>query len=302
MQRARSPVLRINGRETINLALLLSFPVIGLDQFLRTPSASFSVQPAVQVLHWVADSLMAAPLFAVAVWAGDRIAGRAGIGSDGIGSDGISARRGDVLKRLLLITLLAALALTPAWLGIDRSDDPVRAQPLVFPHAQDSGDVYWVPGWVVAALVCVCLGPAAAWAGRSLTRRMANRLPGGPRAVARAAVPVLLVAAVPLFAWFLHQAAARAYASQVYYTTAQNAPARSHALAQAADAARLPVSAPVTAAPHAFAYQAAHALQDGLAGQAAGLPVAVIALSRGTRSSRRKQPLTAPQKGGACNE
>jgi hypothetical protein len=42
-------------------------------------------------------------------------------------------------------------------------------------------------------------------------------------------------------------------------------------------------SAQVNSAPHAFAYQAAHALQDGLAGQVAGLPVAAIFLLRGTR-------------------
>jgi hypothetical protein len=43
--------------------------------------------------------------------------------------------------------------------------------------------------------------------------------------------------------------------------------------------------AQVNSAPYAFAYQAAHALQDGLAGQVAGLPVAAVVLLRGTRRS-----------------
>jgi hypothetical protein len=60
----------------------------------------------------------------------------------------------------------------------------------------------------------------------------------------------------------------------------------------------------VSSAPYAFAYQAAHALQDGLAGQAAGLPVAAIVLLRGTRrpdSRHQHQPADAHQtpKGGS---
>ncbi|HEX6518425.1 MAG TPA: hypothetical protein VF070_00200 [Streptosporangiaceae bacterium] len=249
------------------MALLVSFPVIGLDQLLRTSPSRFAGQSAAQIQNWLADSLLALPLFALGIWAGDRIARRAGLGTP---------RTVDAVKRALVITVAAALALAPVWFWIDRSDDPVTAQPLVFPHAQDSGDVYWVPSWVILTLVCVCLAPAAAWAGWRVTRRLRPRLP-------RVAVLVPLLAAAPVLAWLLHQAAGHAYASQLYYTSAQAAPARPHARAQAAREARPPVSAPLAAAPNAFADQAAHALQDGLAGQAIGLPVAAIVLLRGTR-------------------
>lgn len=103
------------------------------------------------------------------------------------------------------------------------------------------------------------------------------------------------LAAVPAAAWLLHEAAGHAYSSRVYYATSTTsaAPGRSGALAADIRAARSHPSAAVTAAPwpqahvnsapYAFAYQAAHALQDGLAGQVAGLPVAAIVLLRGTR-------------------
>jgi hypothetical protein len=266
----------LGGHDIMVMALLISFPVIGLDQFLRISPSKLSEQPAVQIQNWLGQSLLALPLFAVGIWAGDRIARRAGLGT---------ARRIDAVKRALVITLLAALALTPVWFGIDRSDNPVTAQPLVFPHAQDSGDVYWAPSWVILTLVCACLAPAAGWAGWGLARRLQSRLPRRAKTVTRAAVFVPLLAAVPVLAWLLYQAAGHAYASRVYYATSIGfaAPARPHAPAADAREARSAMAPTVTAAPHAFAYQAAHALQDGLAGQAAGLPVAAIVLLRGTR-------------------
>jgi hypothetical protein len=250
---------RLNGREISVIALMISFPVIGLDQFLRTASGRFSAQPYAQVEHWVTDSLIMLPLFAVGVWAGDLIASLAGVGA---GHD--TARRADVVTRALVISLFTGLAQVPAWFVVDRSDNPVTAQPLVAPQAHDSGDVYWVASWVVIALVCVCLAPLAVWVARAAAKA----------AVAQAALLLPLLAVTVLGAWALHQAAARAYASQVYYTTASTVVTRdSHAFLTAADAA----------APFVFGYQAAHALQDGLAGQAAGLPVAVIALLRVAR-------------------
>lgn len=282
----------LSGRELSAIALMISIPVIGLDQFLRTSSGRFSAQPYVQVEHWLTDSLIMLPLFAIGVWAGDRIASLARLGT---------ARRADVLKRALVITLFAAVAQVPAWLVVNKSDNPVTAQPLVPPQARDSGDVYWVAPWVVITLVFVCLAPAAVWAartiGRGITSRVTlsrpgtTRLPRGTATLAQAALLAPLLATAALGAWALHQAAVRAYASQVYYTSAPAALTR-HALSAARGASR-PNGTPVTAAPFAFVYQAAHALQDGLAGQAAGLPVAVIALLRVTRGldgSNQHQP------------
>lgn len=256
----------LDGHSIVTAALLISFPVIGLDQFLRTAAARFPADPPAAVGHWLTDSLIALPLFAASVWAADRIAGRAGLGIAG---------RADLVRRALLIALFAALAMAPVWFVFNQLDNPVLAQPLVSPHAQDSGDVYSVAPAVIIALACVCLIPAAAWAGSALTR--------GATVATRTAVLLVAVAAGLAFACLLHQAAVRGYASQVYYTPA-NAPAPG----SAPDTGAPDTGAPDTAAPYAFAYQAAHALQDGLAGQAAGLPVAAAALLWVTRRRAAK--------------
>lgn len=288
---------RLSGRDISVVALIISFPVIGLDQFLRTASGRFSAQPYVQVGHWLTDALIVLPLFAIGVWAGDRIAGLAGLGT---------ARRADVLKRAAIVTLLAAVAQVPAWFVVNKSDNPVTAQPLVFPQAHDSGDVYWVAPWVVLTLVCACLAPAAIWAARTIGRGITSRIAarhGAPlsrsaAALTHAALLVPLLAMTLLLAWALHQAAERAYASQVYYTVAAPAPQHSHVYS-AVRTASPPAGSPVTAAPFAVAYQAAHALQDGLAGQAVGFPVAVIALLWVTRGlDNRNQHHPADTQGG----
>lgn len=289
----RTPVAgtTLGGREISAVALMISFPVMGLDQFLRTASGRFTAQPYAEVWRWLTDSLIMLPLFAIGVWAGDRIAELAGLGT---------ARRADVLKRALVITLFAALAQVPAWFAVNKSVDPVTAQPLVAPQAHDSGDVYWVASWVIVTLVCVCLAPAAVWAARAICRRLTSRVTSRVAAAfTQAALLVPLLAGAALGAWALHQAAARAYASQVYYTSGPPALTRhSRALSATADDSH-PKSAPVTAAPFAFLYQAAHALQDGLAGQALGLPVAAIALLRfGRELDDRSQHQPADTEGG----
>ena len=94
--------------------------------------------------------------------------------------------------------------------------------------------------------------------------------------VLRVATTVLLIAAVPVLAWLLHQAAVHAYSSRVYYTSAVAACERP------------------AAARFALGYQAAHALQDGLAGQAAGLPVTVAFLLAGVRPLASRQTPAGP--------
>jgi hypothetical protein len=263
---------RLGGREIINLALLLSFPVIALDQFLRTPVAQLMAQPAVQAQYWVTDSLMMLPLFAAGIWAADRI-----------------ARRAAPFNRAVVIVLCVALALMPVWFERNKKDHMPQGG-LVTPHSLGGVDVYYVASAVIVALVCVSLVPAAAWAGRALAGRLAPW--------ARVPVPVLLVACVPVAAWLLHQAAEHAYASQVNDTSALlSAPVRSHAVFGSGHEAGK--GAAVTAAPYAFLDQTAHALQDGLAGQAAGLPVASIALLWGARADARSRHVS---KGGTEDE
>lgn len=261
-----------DGPYLLRLSVILSFACTGLDQFLRTPPGQLSAQSAGR---WLTGSLILLPLFAIGIWGGDWVAGRAGLGMT----------RPDVAKRALLMALLAAVALMPVWFLANRTDGLASAQALVTPGSRGSYDVYWVSSGVVTALLCVCLLPAGLWAGRSVAARI--RMPGGAGTVARAAVTVALLAAAPVLAGALHLAAQHAYASQVSYTSAAAAvPAQSHVFA---DRARVPAPLPVTAAPFALAYQAAHALQDGLAGQAAGLPlIAVSLLAAARRASRPK--------------
>jgi len=287
----------LNGHGVFVLAIFISIPVIGLDQFLRTPFAQFSAQPMATVAHWIEDSLMAVPLFAVAIVAGDWIAGRAGL---------YTSRRGDAVKRAALITALSAVVLAPTWFQVDRTDDPVTAQPFVFPHPNESGDVYWVSSAVIVALACVALLPMAAWAGHAIVRGHWPRPPRTPAAAARATGALLLVAAVPVAAWLLHQAAGHAYASRVYDTSAQSLTRpRPHQVqptgassAAAGPAAAAPAGPSAGAVPGAFAYQAAHALQDGLVGQALGFPVTVVALIWGTRALQGHDEKSRPAPAG----
>lgn len=260
----------LSGRGIVVLAASIGLPVIGLDQVLRTSPGQFSAQPLTEIVHWATDAMMALPLFAIGVLAAERVAVRARIGMD---------RRTDVLKRALLVTAACAVVVSPAWFQVDRTDNPVTAQPLTFPHASDSGDVYWVGPIVIVALVCACLAPLAVWAGHR-----------AGRGLARVTATVVLLAAVPAAAWLLHQAAYRAYASRVYETPALlSAPPRPHAIRSSVS--RQPAAnPPVTAAPYALGYQAAHALQDGLAGQAAGLPVAIAVLLLGGSALRGGSP------------
>jgi hypothetical protein len=264
----------LDGRLVVVLALWLSFPVIGLDQFLRTPPAHISDQPATVIGHWLADSMMALPLFAIGILVADWISRRMRLGRG----------RADAAKRALLVTATCAVVLAPAWFQVDRTDNPVTAQPLVFPQARDSGDVYWVASGVIIALASASLVPLAAWAGVRLARAMATRSPVRAATIARVALIAVLVAAVPLLAWLLHRAAVRAYASRVYETSSpQSVRPRPH---QVHSTPSPTPSQPQVAAPNAFGYQAAHALQDGLVGQAAGLPVALVVLAWGTGTVR----------------
>jgi hypothetical protein len=100
----------------------------------------------------------------------------------------------------------------------------------------------------------------------------------------------MLVAGAAVLAWLLHQAAQRAYASQVNNTsTLLFVRVHSHAFFGGGHASRVSAETPVTSAPFAFAYQVAHALQDGLAGQAAGYPAAIMVLWRARGPRRRDQ-------------
>ena len=52
-------IRRFSPQETLPLAALLSFLIVGLYQFLQTTPAQFGAAPLFQVLRWLSDGLMA---------------------------------------------------------------------------------------------------------------------------------------------------------------------------------------------------------------------------------------------------
>ena len=271
-------------QETLPLAALLSFLIVGLYQFLQTAPAQFGASPLFQVLRWLSDGLMAVPLFAAAVWTGHWSASRLGL---------TLTSRADVFKRALLIAAALALFLIPGWFAYHELASLTQSADLVSSHSHGAGGgitKYWVGSVVVYVLLLVPLSAAAIWAAYQVGTRYRFRLPTTADLFARGSVIAILLGGIPVLAWFLHQAANRAVSAQVYYTTTlQFAHIHSHAFFAADHGARLPPPGPpVTAAPFALAYQVARAFQDGLVGQAIGLPVVALVLLWGTSRLRRQ--------------
>jgi hypothetical protein len=224
-------------------------------------------------LRWACDSLIALPLFALGVWAAQRIAGWRGIGMD---------RRGDLLRRSLITAACLAVVLVPGWFGHNWLNSLTQSEPLVPVHVHGKtigANAHWVSDPVVFALLLVPLLALAGWSGYLIVARARFRIPGVADITARAALAAMCVAAAPAVAWFVQKAADRSNSAQVYYTSALlSVHVHSHVLFKDGRAVSLPKGPPVTPAPYAFAYQVAHAFQDGLAGMAIGLPVAVVTL------------------------
>jgi hypothetical protein len=265
-------------QETLPLAALLSFLLVGLYQFLQTAPAQFGASPLFQVLRWLSDGLMAMPLFAAAVWTGHWAASRLGL---------TLASRTDVFRRALLIAGALAVFLTPGWFAYNELARLTQSADLVFGHSHGAGGgitKYWVSSVVIYVLLLVPLSTATIWTAYQVINRYRFRLSKIADLFARGSVIAILLGGIPVLAWFLHEAANRAVSAQVYYTTAQQfAHIHSHAFFAADHGAHLPPPGPpVTAAPFALAYQVARAFQDGLVGQAIGLPVVALVLLWGT--------------------
>jgi len=101
--RARAPTASFR-HNTLLVALIIVFPVIGLEQFLHTTPFEFQRQPMYEALHWLSDSLLALPLAALAVWVGNWLATRLGLGISSIS---------DVFTRACMIALVLAVLLVP---------------------------------------------------------------------------------------------------------------------------------------------------------------------------------------------
>jgi hypothetical protein len=257
------------------LALLLSFLVVGLDQFLQTAPEQFSASPLLQFLRWLSDGLMAFPLFAVAVWTGQRVADRLGLAPDD---------RADSVRRALLIAAAIAVVLVPGWFAYNALANATGGANFSSGHVHGSGagtiTKYWVNGSTVYLLLLAPLLAGAVAAGYLIVARVRFRLPALADRVARGSLVAALGAGVPALAWFLHQAANRAASSQIYNTAAvQLVHIHSHQFFAADKGAHLPPPGPpAPAAPFAFAYQVARAFEDGLVGQVIALPVLLLLL------------------------
>ena len=278
-QRGADEEITLDGQGIFTMSLALSFTVIGLEQFLYTAPLQFREAPGSSVLLWVTNSLIALPLFALGVWASQRIAGRRGIGM---------AARADLVRRALLAAAALAVVLVPGWFAHNWLDNLTQAEPLVPVHVHGKtigANLHWVSDPVVLALILIPALALAGWGGylvaarARLPLRGASPLRGAAGIATRAALIAAGIAAVPVAAWFLQKAADRSNSAQVYNTSALlSVHVHSHVLFKDGRAVPLPKGPPVTPAPYAFAYQLAHAFQDALAGMAIGLPVALIAL------------------------
>jgi hypothetical protein len=101
--RARAPTVSL-GHNTLLVALVIVFPVIGLEQILHTSTLALRAQPVYETLHWLSDSLLAVPLVVAAVWTGQWLAARLQIGYSTVS---------DIFTRACIIALLLALWLVP---------------------------------------------------------------------------------------------------------------------------------------------------------------------------------------------
>jgi hypothetical protein len=267
-------VLTRDGTDVLIIALATSFTVIGLDNFLYTAPVQFQAGPGSEILRWACDSLIVTPVFALAIWAAQWIAGRRGIG--------IAAAR-DVAARALLITVCLAIVMIPVWFGHNWLNNLTQSEPLVPVHVHGKtigANIHWVSDPVVLALIMIPLLALAGWGAYLIAVRV--RVPGPKSAAvaAKAALIAVTLAAAPALAWVTQKAADKSNSAQVYATSALlHVHVHSHVLFQNGRLVPLPKGPPVTPAPYEFIYQVAHAFQDGLAGMAIGLPVAIASLA-----------------------
>ena len=275
--RGRAAVVRggtLGRSGVLSVALFLALPAIAFEQFLHTAPAAQAGSPGYESLYWLSDALFALPLAAAAVWVGGRIADRWGFGWSAWG----------VFARVGLISLAFALLLIPGWFLHDDLDGLAHTAAAASAHGGHSGhfhggsdEVHWASDAVFRVLVLVPLAAGALWGGERIGRRMARGRGRAARLRVRAGVIAALLAGALMSAWFLEVAADAADSGRVSYA---NALGSSHArprVAYSHDGFAMPYLGPISAtaanADGSPAASLAHALRDGLAGQAVGLPV-----------------------------
>lgn len=265
----------------VPLAIVICCAVIGLDQVLHTTPAALSASPLAQAVHWAGDVVLAVPFAAVALWAGGWLGGRLGISMTGASG---------VFAQASLITLVLAVLLVPAWFGHYAVDSLTPSSAVAAPaaHADHAGHEHgapppvvasWVGSGVLYLLVSIPLAAAAASVGLRVARKTTARLAGESDVIVRTAVTVGAIALGLVVGLFLEGVANQANGLLTYANglLAVHAHHGAHAhLATVTD---------VVVLPH-FVYQLASAAQDGLAGQAIGLPVTFVGLLWLTRRMR----------------
>src|SRR5262249_54362195 len=112
--------------DTLWLAGLLAFPIIGFEQGLHTTPAALASLPLYQLLHWLSHSLLALPLAAAAVWSGHRLARRSGHRT---------SRVSDAVAHALCIALVFALLLVPGEALHEAADTLTHAHTTLAIHS-----------------------------------------------------------------------------------------------------------------------------------------------------------------------
>ncbi|HVB42273.1 MAG TPA: hypothetical protein VNF47_06125 [Streptosporangiaceae bacterium] len=261
----------------IPLATVVCCAVIGLDQFLHTKPAVLTASPFEQTVHWLGDVALALPIVAIALWAGGWLGSRLRIST---------ADATGVFAQASVIALVLAALLIPAWFAHYGVDSVAQSQaapsalselPSHAGHSHGSAPVetHWVGAGVLYVLMSIPLAAGAVCAGH----RFAGRLTAEADFVVRAAMAIGAAALALALGWFL-QGVADQSGGLLTYTSTSSVVAHAHFahahLATVTDAV----------VPTALGYQLAHAVQDGLAGQAAGLPVIFAGLLWFTRRER----------------
>src|SRR5262249_144044 len=211
--------------------------------------------------------VLAVRFVAVALWAGGWLGGRLGISMTGASG---------VFAQASLITLVLAVLLVPAWFGhyAVNSLAPSSAVPAVAAPAVHAGHEHgvpppaaasWVGSGVLYLLMSVPLAAAAASVGLRVAGKTTTRLAGESDLMVRAAGSVRAIGLGLAVALFLQAVADQSTGLLNYANGLLVLHAHHVAHAHLATVTDVVVQPP-------FGYQLASAAQDGLAGQAIGLP------------------------------
>lgn len=290
---AAEPRRRSRSGGIVWLAIAISCGVIAVDQLVHTNPATLAASPSSQVVHWVGDVILAVPFVAVALWVAGWLGGKLGVRMTG---------RWDVFVQACLVTLVLAVLLVPAWFG-HYAINSLAPGPVVVTAAAHAGHEHgaapppaasWLGNGVLYLLMSIPLAAAAVCVGQRVARRLMGRLGGETDAVVRAAVSVGAVALALGVGLFLQGVANQADTLVTYRGVFTVIHEHHHAHSHVATVTDQVVPTPL-------GYQIATAAQDGLSGQAIGLPVTFAGLLWLTRRMRNGS-LSAPTKGTNAEE